>query len=259
MHDLSIAILQPEILASEREAKLADYSDRLKALPNGIDLLLLPEMFPTGFRMDVAATQPARYFESHEGRSFVWMQALAQQHDCAVAGSIAVTEGGRNYNRFYLVEPNGASLYYDKRHLFHLAGEDKLFTPGEKRVVATFRGWRVMLQTCFDLRFPESARSRGDYDLLLYAASWPAARDFAWRSLLTARAIENQSYVAAANYVGHDNKGYPYVGHSAILDFQGNVMATLPDGEAGILQANCNAERLCKSRASFPLPVPQSY
>ena len=258
MKDLSIAILQPEILASDRETNLAYYSDRLKALPYGIDLLLLPEMFPTGFQMNLAATQPERYFEPHEGRSFVWMQTLAKQHDCAVAGSIAVTDGGRNYNRFYFVEPNGASLYYDKRHLFLLAGEDKLFTPGEKRVVATFRGWRVMLQTCFDLRFPESARSHGDYDLLLYTASWPAARDFAWRSLLTARAIENQSYVAAANYVGRDAKGYPYVGHSAILDFQGNLIATLPDGEPGVLLATCSAERLCKSRASFPLPVPQS-
>lgn len=259
MHDLSIAILQPEILACDREENLAYYSERLKLLPTGIDLILLPEMFPTGFRMDVAATQPALYFEAHEGHSFVWMQTLAKQHDCAVAGSIAVTEGGRNYNRFYLVEPNGASVYYDKRHLFHLAGEDKLFTPGEKRVVAPWRGWRIILQTCFDLRFPESARSHGDYDLLLYAASWPAARDFAWRSLLTARAIENQSYLAAANYVGRDNKGYPYVGHSAILDFQGNVIATLPDGEAGIFQATCNAERLSKSRRSFPLPLPEAY
>lgn len=245
--ELTITLLQADSKACERQANLAHYTELLTGLAEGTDVLLLPEMFPTGFQMDAA------YFEPHRGEAFAWMQAVAKQYDCAVGGSIAVQDGGHNYNRFYWVEPSGASVHYDKRNLFLLAGEEKVFTAGSERVVVHHRGWRLMLQTCFDLRFPETGRSRGDYDVLLYTASWPAARDFAWQSLLTARAIENQCYLAAVNRVGLDGKGFPHVGHSVVLDFLGQPMGGLPDGAEGLLRVSCSAERLGKLRASFPL------
>ena len=245
--ELTITLLQANIKACDRSINLAHYTELLKGRAEGTDVLLLPEMFPTGFQMDSA------YFEPHRGESFAWMQAVAKQYDCAVGGSIAVQDGGRNYNRFYLVDPSGTYVYYDKRNLFLLAGEEKVFTAGSERVVVNHHGWRLMLQTCFDLRFPETARSRGDYDVLLYTASWPSARDFAWRSLLVARAIENQCYVAAVNRVGADAKGVAHIGHSVVLDFVGQPVSSLSDGVEGVLQARCRREMLGKFRESFPL------
>ena len=246
MGDLCVTVVQAQIAEGEVEANLAHYAELLTSIRDTTDLILLPEMFPTGYRIQECLIEP------HCGRSVEWMQRIATHYNALVGGTIAVTDSGKNYNRFYLVPPTGAINYYDKRHLFPLAGEDKLFAAGAQRVIVSFRGWRIALQTCFDLRFPESARNRDDYDLLLYAAAWPADRDYAWRQLLIARAIENQTYLAAANRVGVTSKGMAYIGHSMVLDGGGNVCAELPDFREGILTAKLNQGKLAQLRTEFP-------
>lgn len=246
MNDFSVAVLQPKIVDGEVEANLAHYTELLSAITEPTDLILLPEMFPSGYHIR------AQYIESHLGRSVEWMQSIAARFNTLVGGTIAVTDAEKNYNRFYLVAPEGVLSYYDKQHLFVLAREEKLFTAGDHRVVVSFLGWRIALQTCFDLRFPEGARNKGDYDLLLYAASWPAARDYAWRQLLVARAIENQTYVAAANRVGTDAKGNNYVGHSYIIDSEGKICAELPDEAEGVLCTTLNKGQQERLRTDYP-------
>ncbi len=251
MNDFSVTVVQSQIVDGEVDTNLAHYAELLAALSQPTDLILLPEMFPTGYQIRTSILEP------HLGSSVAWMHNLAARYDAMVGGTIGVTDAGKNYNRFYLVEPTGNVSYYDKQHLFAMAGEEKIFTAGNRRIVVNFRGWRIALQTCFDLRFPESARNCGDYDLLLYAASWPAVRDYAWRSLLVARAIENQTYIAAANRVGDDAKGHAYVGHSCILDAEGKACSELPDVAEGILTARISKKHLATLRTSFPV-LPKS-
>jgi possible hydrolase len=251
MDELVIAVAQLRMVDGDVATNLAHYTDVLAELPQPTDLILLPEMFPTGYQIRTSILEP------HLGSSVAWMHNLAARYDAMVGGTIGVTDAGKNYNRFYLVEPTGNVSYYDKQHLFAMAGEEKIFTAGNRRIVVNFRGWRIALQTCFDLRFPESARNCGDYDLLLYAASWPAVRDYAWRSLLVARAIENQTYIAAANRVGDDAKGHAYVGHSCILDAEGKACSELPDVAEGILTACISKKHLAILRTSFPV-LPKS-
>lgn len=247
MNDFSVTVVQSRIVDGEVATNLEHYTELLAPLSQPTDLILLPEMFPTGYHIH------ERFVEPHLGHSVEWMQRMAVRYNALVGGTVAVVDAGKNYNRFYLVDPAGAITYYDKQHLFVLAGEEKVFAAGSRRVIVTFRGWRIALQTCFDLRFPESARNKQEYDLLLYAASWPAARDYAWRHLLIARAIENQTYLAAANRVGIDPKGHAYVGHSIILDACGSVCAELPDSSEGILCSKLNGEWLERLRTDFPI------
>lgn len=207
------------------------------------DLIVLPEMFTTGFTMSPAAAE-------RDGRlTLEWMVALAQEHDAAVAGSIAVEEHGRLFNRLYFVKPDGTWVHYDKRHLFSYVGEHEVYSPGNERVVVEWRGVRVLLQVCYDLRFPAFSRNRGDYDMILYCASWPESRIGAWDALLCARAIENVCYVAGVNRVGDDPVAH-YNGHSALVDFKGNVLA-FGDGETAI-EGWVDIPQLTSFRAKFP-------
>ncbi len=245
--DFRIAIAQVSIEDRATKSNLIHNAELLTTLAEPVDLILFPEMFPTGYQMK------REFFDLSGRETLAWMKVQAQKYDALVGGSVAISEEARAYNRFYLVAPSGAVEYYDKRHLFAFAGEDKVFTAGKRRVVVAFRGWRLGLQVCFDLRFPESARNFRDYDLLLYTASWPSVRDFAWQHLLVARAIENQCYIAAVNRVGKDSHGNEYIGHSVVLDYMGQTLTNFADYEEGIRVTSCSYAKLCNVRDAFPV------
>ncbi|MBR5862988.1 MAG: amidohydrolase [Alistipes sp.] len=213
----------------------------------GADLYVLPEMFSTGF-----CTQPEGIAESSESDTLKWMQRKAAEINAAIAGSVAVEEQGKFYNRFYFVKPDGSVTHYDKKHLFTYGGEHLRFTAGEERVVVEWRGVRILLEVCYDLRFPIWARNRGDYDMILYVASWPTPRVAAWSALLVARAIENQCYVAGVNRVGTD-PACEYCGGSVIIDPYGKVIAACADNEECEATAEVDMEVLEAFREKFPV------
>lgn len=213
----------------------------------GADLYVLPEMFSTGF-----CTQPEGIAESSESDTLRWMQRKAAEMDAAIAGSVAIEQEGRYYNRFYFVKPDGSVAHYDKKHLFTYGGEHLRFTAGEERVVVEWRGVRILLEVCYDLRFPIWARNRGDYDMILYVASWPTPRVAAWSALLVARAIENQCYVAGVNRVGTD-PACDYCGGSVVIDPYGRHIAACADGVECEATAEVDMAALEAFREKFPV------
>ncbi|MBO7331664.1 MAG: nitrilase family protein, partial [Alistipes sp.] len=195
---MKVTILQRDILWADPATNIAR-ADEAIARNAGSDLYVLPEMFSTGF-----CVEPETVAESLDGEALQWMKSKAAATNAAIAGSVVVTDGERYFNRFYFVKPDGEVEYYDKRHLFTYGGEHLRFTAGDRRVVMEWRGVRILLEVCYDLRFPVWARNRDDYDMIIYVASWPTTRMLAWSTLLVARAIENQCYVVGVNRVGSD-------------------------------------------------------
>lgn len=239
------------VLAWEDPAANRFHIGRALAAAPAADLVLLPEMFNTGFSM-----RAAQIAEPMDGPTLQWMQALAAEREALVCGSLAIAEGGHFYNRFIAVSGRGVEAHYDKRHLFHPAGEDAAYRAGARRVVFEWRGWRICPQICYDLRFPVWSRTQvseagPDYDLLLFLANWPEMRIAHWDTLLRARAIENQAFVAAVNRVGRDGNGHPYNGHSVLLDMRGECLAELPENEEGLLFAEFDAAALADWRQRF--------
>jgi len=224
MFDFTLSLVQTDLhwhnAAANREALGQVLADAL-AGPGLTDLIILPEMFTTGFSMDTSQAEPA------DGPTLAWLREQAAYYDAAVAGSVMLTEGGRYYNRLLWVRPDGSYSSYDKRHLFRMSGEHEVFTPGTERLVEVWRGWRIRPLVCYDLRFPVWSSNSGPepYDLLLYVASWPHARVNAWKLLLQARAIENLAYVAGVNRIGLDGKELEYSGFSMLLDPRGEYLA----------------------------------
>lgn len=243
---MKITLLQQDI-SWGNPAKNREKAERAMDARPGADLYVLPEMFSTGF-----CTEPEGLAEPADSGTLRWMRRYAQVHDCAVAGSVAVQEDGRYYNRFYFVKPDGEVHSYDKKHLFTYGGEDKRFTAGRERVVVEFRGVRVLLQVCYDLRFPVWARNRKDYDMILYVASWPTSRVEAWLALLRARAIENQCYVAGVNRVGAD-PACEYCGGTLVIDPYGQTLAECGRGKACAVTAEVDMEQLEHFRSKFPV------
>ena len=250
---MKIAVLQHDIAWKDTGKNLQHLEDMMIG-EECADLYVLPEMFSTGF-----CTQPQEVAEDAlEGQTLRWMKRMSIIANAAIAGSIAVKENGRFYNRLYFVRPDGKTYWYDKRHLFQYGGEDQWFTNGTQRVVAEFRGMRFLLQTCFDLRFPVWSRYQDDYDTILYVANWPLNRNLAWNTLLRARAIENQCFVAGANRVGHDPK-CEYVGESAIIHPYGHELAVCPFGQESIRTAELDIEALRTFREKFPMETEECF
>ena len=231
MNDLTVSLVQTLLYWHDPVSNRDLLTDLLAATLNGpgfTDLIVLPEMFTTGFSMDAAAQA-----EPYPGPTLAWMQAQAAYYDAVVTGSVLSQAGGHYYNRLLWVRPDGSHSAYDKRHLFRLAGEHAVYRPGTALLLEEWRGWRIRPLICYDLRFPVWSRNTraAPYDLLLYVANWPQARSEVWKALLRARAIENQTYTAGVNRVGTDGLGLSYEGQSALLDMQGNYLA-----QAGNLQ-----------------------
>jgi omega-amidase len=210
---LHITLIQPDIVWENKEANLQQYEEMIAGIAGNKHVVVLPEMFSTGFSM-----APERLAEPMGGPSVKWMADMAVRYRCILTGSLMIEEDGKYYNRMLWVQPDGRIGTYDKRHLFAYADEDKHYTPGSKRLITSVNGWRINLMVCYDLRFPVWARNQGDeYDVLLYVANWPEPRSLAWRTLLQARAIENQSYVVGVNRVGKDGKDFNYIGESSVF------------------------------------------
>jgi len=219
MLDLSIALVQTNVVWEDKPTNLNHFTQILKSITNA-HLVVLPEMFNTGFSMN-----PSKNGESMDGETIQWMKQTAKQHNFELAGSLIIEEQGHYYNRFVKVSPDGAIEHYDKRHAFSMAGEDTVFTKGSQRVIWETNGWKICPQVCYDLRFPVWSRNDSQYDILLYTANWPTKRINHWLALAKARAIENQCYVAAVNRIGVDGEGIEYNGNSIICDFDGKSLA----------------------------------
>lgn len=243
--NMKTVILQRDITWADPAANCSRCAEALDRHA-GADLYVLPEMFSTGF-----CTQPEGIAE-REGYTLAWMKQQAAQRNAAIAGSVATEVDGRFYNRFYFVKPDGSVAQYDKKHLFTYGGEHKRFTAGNERVIVEWKGVRIMLEICYDLRFPIWARNHGDYDMILYVASWPTPRVEAWSALLVARAIENQCYVAGVNRVGTD-PACEYCGGSVIIDPYGKTIAACPRGEESEASAEVDMPALETFREKFPV------
>ena len=243
---MKVAVIQMDILWGDPEGNRRKADDAIGSCP-GADLYVLPEMFSTGF-----CTEPEGLAESSDSQTLEWMKAKAASVGAAVAGSVAVTENGTYYNRFYFVKPDGSIETYDKKHLFTFGGEHNHFTAGDRRVVVEYSGFRILLEICYDLRFPVWSRNHGDYDMAIYVASWPTSRVEAWKALLTARAIENQCYVIGVNRVG-DDPANNYCGGSRVIDSYGRILAECADGTESLATADVYIQVLETFRQKFPV------
>lgn len=245
---MNVTLIQPNLYWHDPVANRAMLEERIFALPNPTDLIVLPEMFTTGFTMDARTVA-----EPMNLTTFRWMRQMAAQTGAVVTGSYVVkTSDGRFFNRLVWMEPDGTSDTYDKRHLFRMAGEDHIYSAGTRRLIKEWKGWRICPLICYDLRFPVWSRNQNlDYDLLLYVANWPAVRRNPWNTLLQARAIENLSYVVGVNRVGKDENNHAYAGESAIIDFKGDVLFRRADTEV-VHQQTLSLDDLRAFRAKFP-------
>jgi len=243
---LRVTLVQTELAWQDPPANRHRLAAHFRGLVGHTDLVVLPEMFSTGFSM--AAAELA---EDMDGPTVGWMREEAAALGCVIAGSLIVRDGGRCYNRLVWARPDGSLEHYDKRHLFRLAGEQEHYAAGTRRLVVALKGWRVCPMVCYDLRFPVWSRSRGDYDLLLYVANWPQRRALAWSALLRARAIENQSYVAGVNRIGKDGNGTIYAGDSVAVDFLGQPLSSEGGGDR-VETAVLDLESLRAYRENFP-------
>ncbi|WP_372748691.1 amidohydrolase [Litorivivens sp.] len=237
---------QPERNREYFEALIADCAANLD---RRADLVVLPEMFTTGFAMTPETM--AEPVTPDSGPTLDWMRRLSAQHNCAITGSVAVKQDDHYFNRLYWVSPEGET-HYDKRHLFRMAGEHEHYRAGRERCVVPFRGLRFCLQVCYDLRFPVFSRNRNDYDVLVYVANWPEPRRHAWSSLLVARAIENLSFAIGVNRVGEDGNDIAYSGDSAIIDFKGQPLAQAREHHPEIIFATLEKSELEAFREKFP-------
>ena len=250
---LKLVALQLDLIWEQAEKNRSQISRLLDQYQAEADLIVLPETFTTGFSM-----QPGPVSEGTDGPTLRWMQKLAEERKAIVMGSMITHEGDKYFNRMLVVNSAGLLTHYDKRHLFRMAGENASFSEGKKKVIFNCKGWKVCPMICYDLRFPVWSRNRNlgggqmEYDLLLYVANWPAPRAHHWQSLLKARAIENQAYVAGVNRVGKDQNGLQYSGNSMILNHFGEVIASR-SGQPGILAAELESQPMTNYRSSFPI------
>jgi predicted amidohydrolase len=245
METLRLLAVQYDIVWENKEKNKKNVEQWLARAPEA-DVILLPEMFDTGFTMN-----PQEVAEDSEGTTLRWIQELAYSCDAIVFATWPVREGGKYFNRLFAVRPDGTYDYYDKRYLFSYGGEDKVYHPGKKQVVIEYRGWRIQPFICYDLRFPVWMRNTQAADLYLIPANWPDTRISHWSTLLRARAIENQVYVAGANRVGEAPNGLRYNGGSAVIQFSGQAMQE-SFVEEKVLYAELSREELAAFRKKFP-------
>ena len=245
---MRISIIQFDIKWEDKQANFRLIEDLLSALDSATDLVILPEMFTTGFSMNARELSEKPYSVTYE-----WMIRTSAEGNFGLCGSYIVRDNNLFHNRWILVTPDAKSRSYDKRHLFIMTGEEKEFTPGNERVTLNFRDVRICPNICYDLRFPVWSRNRNDYDLLINSANWPEARRDVWITLLKARAIENQCYVAGANRVGIDGTGIKYCGDSMIISPKGEIIACGEEHRECIITADISMNELSDFRKKFPV------
>ncbi len=217
--DLQITLVQSHLHWEDKETNLNMFQAKLEQIPSSTDIIVLPEMFSTGFTMNAAAMA-----ENMQGKTVMWMQEMAKKHQAVITGSLIINNNEKFYNRLIWAQPDGIILHYDKRHLFSMADEDKTYTAGNTKLIVNWKGWKICPLICFDLRFPVWSRNTESYDLLMYTANWPERRIQHWNKLLYARAIENQCFVIGLNRIGEDATGMHYTGQSVAIDPMGEHM-----------------------------------
>ncbi len=251
MQDLKITVIQSDLIWEDVQANLAGFDNKLDKIKELTDLVVLPEMFNTGFSIN-----PKKNGEKPDGRTFCWMQEKAALLKCVITGSVLINAGGKYFNRLFWVRSDGSFDFYDKRHLFRLGDEYKIFSAGQMRVVFDQFGWEIFPQICYDLRFPVWSKNRyieGEYefDLMIYVANWPEIRSYAWKQLLVARAIENQAFVVGVNRVGKDGNQIPHSGDSIVLDFKGQTLASANPHEEEMLTTQISYSEMKAFRDQF--------
>jgi predicted amidohydrolase len=246
VRDLTVTLVQADLAWQDAAANRAHLDALLDGLPDRGDLVVLPEMFATGFTM-----APETVAEPMDGPTVAWMAATARRLGRTLCGSLAIRDGATYRNRLVWMPPAGEPATYDKRHLFRMADEHRHYAPGSARLVTEIHGWRVCPLVCYDLRFPVWSRGANAFDLQLFVANWPAARRSAWRALLPARAVENQCYAVGVNRVGLDGNGVRYAGDSLAADPLGGLVADLGEGERA-LTVRLDGAALARYREKFP-------
>ncbi len=254
---LKTTIIQSELHWENAAANLEMFSRKIENITGGTDLIVLPEMFSTGFSMNAE-----KLYEASNGITVQWMISTAKKNKCAITGSTIIAENGNFYNRLFFVFPDGSYQKYDKRHTFTLARENETYAAGKERILIDYKGWKICPLVCYDLRFPVWARNTIDYDVLIYVANWPKIRTLAWDTLLRARAIENMAYCIGVNRVGLDGNDHEYIGHSAVYDVLGKQISKV-DFESEFvetvlltrdhLEKNRNHFQFLRDRDSFTL------
>ncbi len=245
-NELKVVGIQMDLIWENARENRNRFHEKINRINESIDLIVLPEMFTTGFTMN-----PSSVAENMSDETSCWMQEIAKEKNCAITGSVIISENGNFYNRLFFIHPSGKIEAYNKKHSFTLAGEDKVYRSGNEKLLVDYKGWKICPLICYDLRFPVWSRNVENYDLLLYPANWPTSRISAWDTLLKARAIENMSYVVGVNRIGEDANGYQYSGNSLIVDYLGNEIATLKPNEKGIIQATLHKENQDKTRSKL--------
>ncbi|MGV3540511.1 MAG: amidohydrolase [Rufibacter sp.] len=246
MADLRVSLLQSDLHWHDAAANRAMFQQKIQQLPE-TDLIVLPEMFTTGFSMEAQAQA-----ETMDGDSVAWMREMAQQQNAVVMGSVIIEENGHYYNRLLWVRPDGTLEHYDKRHLFRMAGECDAYTPGKERLIVELNGWKICPLVCYDLRFPVFSRNTPlTYDVVIYIASWPNRRRLAWQTLLRARAIENLAYCVGVNRVGTDANGHTYAGDSAAYNLLGEELVH-HELEEAVTTVVLSREHLEETRQKLP-------
>ena len=257
MQPLTFTLVQTHLHWEDKSANLAMLEQKINSIREPTEIIVLPEMFSTGFSM-----KPHLFAEGRDGETVQWMKKWAKQKKAIITGSIIIQEEEQYYNRLIWMLPNGSYGSYDKRHLFAYAGEDQHYTPGNKRLIASVKGWKINLQICYDLRFPvwarqapspqvEKAEDEGEYDVLIYIANWPERRNYAWQTLLTARAIENQCYVIGVNRTGVDGNNIAHCGNSMVLDALGTALYQ-KQNEEDVFTITLQKDTLLEIRKKFP-------
>jgi omega-amidase len=252
MSRLSFTLVQTQLAWEDKEANLKMLDKKIREMDQPTHIVVLPEMFPTGFSM-----KPGQLAETMEGPTVTWMKSLAAEKKIILTGSVIIEEGGKYFNRLIWMLPNGNLGFYDKRHLFAYAEEDQHYSSGSQRLIASVNGWKINLLVCYDLRFPVWSRQSpledgaAEYDMLIYVANWPEKRNTAWKTLLQARAIENQCYVIGVNRVGNDGNGIYHSGDSMVIDPLGEILYQKAH-EEDLFTITLDKEQVQKTRDRFP-------
>ena len=239
---MKIALIQSSLFWENPTANRNYFEKKINAITETVDIIVLPEMFTTGFTMN-----PNHVAETMQGETISLLKSLAKAKNSAITGSLIVKENKNFYNRLVFIFPSGEIQFYDKNHLFTLAGEDKVYTKGSKKLIVEYLGWKICPLVCYDLRFPVFARNVEDYDVLIYVANWPKPRTNAWDILLKARAVENMCYTIGVNRIGLDTNNFEYIGHSQAVDFLGNYILE-PQETEGVFIVELDKERMLETR-----------
>lgn len=256
---MKVTLIQTEIFWENREKNISHFTDLINGIKENTNLIVLPEMFTTGFTMN-----PKKNAETANGETLHWLKKTAVSKNAVITGSVSIEESGKYYNRLFWVEPNGSVTHYNKRHLFRMANEDEYYTQGSEKMIAQLNDWKICPLICYDLRFPIWSRNKfvksetkklgtWQYDVLIYVANWPEVRNYPWKQLLIARAIENQCYVIGVNRIGKDGNGFSHSGDSVVVNPRGEIISNTKANTESVETITLDKNYLEEFRKIFPV------